>query len=128
MFDDKLALVTGASRGIGHAVLLELARLGATVVGTATSEAGANSITEALKAEGFKGNGVVLNVTSQQSIDDAMSKISDEFGMPAILVNNAGVTADNLFLRMNDEQWTKAIDTNLSGSKNSENCFQHRPI
>lgn len=110
----KIALVTGASRGIGRAIALALGREGATVIGTATSENGAEQITQALKQAGIEGSGLVLNVADQASIDNTMKIVKEKFGMPAILVNNAAVTQDNLFLRMKDEEWDKVIETNLS--------------
>lgn len=108
MLDKKVALVTGASRGIGRAIAKQLAEQGLTVVGTATSEHGAESINEF-------GLGIVLDVTSQQSIDAALTKITDQVGAPSILVNNAGITQDNLFMRMKDSEWEQVIDANLSG-------------
>lgn len=111
---NKIALVTGASRGIGQAIALSLGHAGHTVIGTATTEAGAEQITQNFKNAGVKGVGLVLNVASQESIDHAMSTIKQNFGMPTILVNNAAVTQDNLFLRMKDEEWDKVIETNLN--------------
>ena len=110
----KVALVTGASRGIGRAIALELGRLGATVVGTATSESGAASITEGLKAAGVAGEGMLLNVTDAASIDGVVKAITEKYGAPLILVNNAGITKDNLMMRMKDEEWDEIIDTNLN--------------
>ena len=106
----KVALVTGASRGIGKAIAMQLQALGATVVGTATSEHGAEKISEYLGA----GNGLVLNVTSDDSIAALFSAIKDAHGAVDILVNNAGITRDNLFMRMKDEEWHDIIDTNLT--------------
>ena len=97
----EIALVTGASRGIGRAIATELARRGATVVGTATSEAGAQGITQSL-AEAGKVRGIVLNVADPQSIDAALKNIEAHEGTPTVLVNNGGVTRDNLLLRMKD--------------------------
>jgi len=108
MLNNKVALVTGASRGIGRAIAKQLAEQGLIVVGTATSAEGANSINEF-------GLGVVLDVTSQQSIDDALDTITEKVGAPTILVNNAGITSDNLFMRMKDSEWDKVIDANLTG-------------
>ncbi|MBS1246982.1 MAG: fabG, partial [Proteobacteria bacterium] len=103
--DNEIALVTGASRGIGLAIALELGRQGATVIGTATSNDGSGKIGEALKAQGIKGQGLVLNVTDQGSIDTALTEIQNAWGAPSILVNNAGITRDNLLMRMKDEEW-----------------------
>jgi 3-oxoacyl-[acyl-carrier protein] reductase len=110
----KTALVTGASRGIGHAIALSLGREGATVVGTATTNQGAELITEAFAKAGVHGYGLTLNVNDAGSIENTMSVIKERFGMPSILVNNAAITQDNLLLRMKDEEWENVIDTNLS--------------
>ncbi|WP_133129797.1 3-oxoacyl-ACP reductase FabG [Legionella yabuuchiae] len=111
---DRTALVTGASRGIGQAVALTLARKGAYVVGTATSEQGASAISDYFAEENLAGCGVVLDVTQKESIEDLMTKLSDEDKLPDILVNNAGITCDNLLLRMDDEEWYRVIETNLN--------------
>lgn len=108
---DKTALVTGASRGIGKAIALELAAKGATVVGTATSQAGADGITEMLAPHG--GRGIVLNVDDAQQISDVTEDLAKQGG-PHILVNNAGITRDTLAMRMKDEDWDAVLQTNLS--------------
>jgi 3-oxoacyl-[acyl-carrier protein] reductase len=113
-FQDKIALVTGASRGIGHAVLLELARLGAYVIGTATTEKGAAHITTVLKEAELAGEGMVLDVTKQDSLDALFDELTAQHKLPSILVNNAGITCDNLLLRMDDEEWYRVIETNLN--------------
>lgn len=112
--DNEVALVTGASRGIGKACALSLGKQGATVVGTATSEKGADAITAYLAENGIKGKGLVLNVTDSDSIDNCMTAMAEAFSMPSILVNNAGITRDNLLMRMKDEEWDDIITTNLS--------------
>ena len=109
----KVALVTGASRGIGQAIALQLGAQGATVIGTATSEKGAQSITQALQDKGIQGVGMVLNVCDAESVAATLERIQTEFGAPLILVNNAGITRDNLMLRMKDDEWFDVIDTNL---------------
>jgi 3-oxoacyl-[acyl-carrier protein] reductase len=114
MLSDQIALVTGASRGIGRAIAHALAGQGATVIGTATSEAGAQNISAALETEGFKGIGMVLNVVDADSIAGCLKRVVAEYGSPDILVNNAGITRDNLLMMMKEEQWNDIINTNLS--------------
>ncbi len=110
----EIALVTGATRGIGLAIALELGARGATVVGTATSADGAQKITAALAEKGIKGVGLTMNVADPLSIEPALSQMEKEFGAPTILVNNAGITRDNLLMRMKDDEWDDIINTNLS--------------
>lgn len=109
----QIAFVTGASQGIGAAILIALGKQGATVIGTATSESGAAAITARIAEAGLVGRGLVLNVTAEGQIDATVALIEKEFGPISILVNNAGVTRDNLAMRMKDEDWDLVIDTNL---------------
>ena len=111
----KVALVTGASRGIGQAIALELGRQGATVIGTATSASGAERIAATLKEHGISGTGMELNVTSAESVEAVLGAIAEQFGAPAILVNNAGITRDGLMMRMSDDQWQRVLDVNATG-------------
>ncbi|MBT8768368.1 3-oxoacyl-ACP reductase FabG [Pseudomonas boanensis] len=110
----KVALVTGASRGIGQAIALELGRQGAVVIGTATSASGAERIAEVLKANGIEGAGLVLDVSNDESVASTLEHIQQHLGQPLILVNNAGITRDNLMLRMKDDEWFDVINTNLN--------------
>lgn len=112
--ENEVALITGASRGIGKAIALALGKDGATVVGTATSDNGAKAISDYLAAEGINGFGLNMNVTDQDSITNGIAQIEEKFSAPSILVNNAGITRDNLLLRMKDEEWNDIINTNLS--------------
>ena len=112
--DHKITLVTGASRGIGAAIADALGAQGHTVIGTATSQSGAESITQRFLSKGITGKGMVLNVNDSESIDNLLTEMSRDYGAPAILVNNAGITKDNLLLRMKDDEWTDVITTNLT--------------
>src|SRR5690554_662223 len=112
--DNKVALVSGASRGIGAAIAEQLARSGYTVVGTATSEKGAQAITERFTEQGLNGVGKVLDVTDAESIAGVLKQVQQEYGVPLVLVNNAGITKDNLLMRMSDEEWFDVVNTNLS--------------
>ncbi|HHI76384.1 MAG TPA: 3-oxoacyl-ACP reductase FabG [Gammaproteobacteria bacterium] len=114
MADKKIALVTGASRGIGKAIALALGREGMTVIGTATSEGGADAITRVLGEAGIAGRGMCLDVADDASVESVVKAIGEEFGTVTVLVNNAGITRDNLLMRMKPEEWQAVIDTNLS--------------
>ncbi len=112
--NDEVILVTGASRGIGRAIAAELGRRGALVLGTATSEKGAAAITQWMQDENVNGQGYVLDVTDNQAVQDVVKEITDTHGGITVLVNNAGITRDNLLMRMKDEEWDDIINTNLS--------------
>ena len=112
--DNSVALISGASRGIGRAIALALGRAGAVVIGTATSDSGAQGITAYLKESGLQGRGYPLDVTDSDSIDAIVAEISETYEAPLILVNNAGITRDNLLIRMKDDDWQSVIETNLS--------------
>lgn len=111
---NKIALVTGASRGIGSGIALALGRQGMTVIGTATKQEGADKITQLFQQHDIQGSGMALNVTDQDSVSELISTIKEKFGPVSILVNNAAITHDNLFLRMKDSEWLNVIETDLT--------------
>lgn len=113
-FDQKVVLVTGASRGIGAAIADTLGQEGAVVIGTATSESGAEKISARLADKHIQGKGMMLDVTDTDSVSTILSAIQKEYGAPSILVNNAGITKDNLLMRMSEEEWFDVINTNLN--------------
>ena len=110
----EIALVTGASRGIGRSIALTMGQQGASIVGTSTSDLGAQGVTTALDEAGIDGKGAVLDVTHGDNVVNVVRQIEEDFGPVSILVNNAGITRDNLLLRMKDEEWDDILDTNLS--------------
>ena len=114
MLNEKLVLVTGASRGIGQAIALTLGKSGATVIGTATSEEGANKISKIFTENNILGKGMMLNVTDNEQISELLKSITAEYGSVDILVNNAGITRDNILVRMKEDEWDNIINTNLS--------------
>jgi 3-oxoacyl-[acyl-carrier protein] reductase len=114
MLNEKLALVTGASRGIGQAIALTLGKSGATVIGTATSEEGANKISKIFTENNILGKGMILNVTDNEQISELLKSITADYGSVDILVNNAGITRDNILVRMKEDEWDDIINTNLS--------------
>lgn len=114
MFQDKTVLVTGASRGIGCAVATQLGKQGATVIGTATTFDGAQKIIDLFRQKGIQGTAYVMDVCDQQRVSETLTTLQQTFSSPLILINNAGITADNIVLRMKAEQWDRVIQTNLS--------------
>jgi len=114
MLNEKLVLVTGASRGIGRAIALTLGNAGATVIGTATSDEGASNITKIFTENNILGEGMMLNVTNNEQISDLLKNITADYGSVDILVNNAGITRDNILIRMKEDEWDDIINTNLS--------------
>ena len=114
MLNEKLVLVTGASRGIGKAIALTMGGAGATVIGTATSESGANNISKIFSDNKISGKGMKLDVTDNEQVSNLVKNIGEDFGSVDILVNNAGITRDNILLRMKEDEWEDIINTNLS--------------
>jgi len=114
MLNEKLVLVTGASRGIGRAIALTLGNAGATVIGTATSDEGASNITKIFSENNILGKGIKLNVTDNDQISDLLKNITEDYGSVDILINNAGITRDNILVRMKEDEWNDIINTNLT--------------
>ena len=114
MLTDKLVLVTGASRGIGQAIALTLGNAGSTVIGTATTEKGANAISNQFEKNKINGQGMILNVTDDDNIAEMMKNINEKYGTVDILINNAGITRDNILMRMKQDEWDEIINTNLT--------------
>lgn len=124
--ESEIALVTGASRGIGQAVALELGRKGATVIGTSTSETGASRISNTLNNNSIQGSGFVLDVSNEASINELFAELRTRERLPSILVNNAGITRDNLLMRMAEEDWEAVVNTNLSSHyRMCRSCVRH---
>jgi len=114
---EKVVLITGATRGIGKSIALRLGKEpGLTIIGSSTTEKGAEEITEYFKKAKIKGQGITLDIGTPESIEFVLKQLGNNGAMPAILINNAGITADNLFLRMNIDEWTRVINTNLTGA------------
>ena len=123
--ENKVAIVTGASRGIGAAIATSLAEAGATVIGTATTSQGAEMISVRLREQGYKGEGMALDVTDGDSIAAVLKEVQERYGAPQILVNNAGITKDNLLMRMSDDEWLNVINTNLNSAfRMSKACLR----
>ena len=123
--ENKVAIVTGASRGIGAAIATSLAEAGATVIGTATTSQGAEMISVRLRELGYKGEGMALDVTDGDSIAAVLKEVQERYGAPQILVNNAGITKDNLLMRMSDDEWLNVINTNLNSAfRMSKACLR----
>jgi len=112
--NNEIALITGATRGIGRAIATMLGKQGMVVIGTATSEIGAETISKFMEENKINGSGIVMNVTDQTSVDATLDHINQHYGAPTILINNAGITRDNLLLRMKEDEWNDVINTNLA--------------